>query len=76
MLLPVSTSTKVFHDLIKPNAKEIRFLRGRIPFIGINTKGQYVNWHLWDQKAPDGVEHVKANGMHDSMIVVFGESLF
>ena len=76
MLLPVSTSTRVFHDLIKPNAKEIRFLRGRIPFIGINTKGQYVNWHLWDQKAPEGVEHVKANGMHDSMIVVFGESLF
>jgi len=58
MLLPVSTSTKLFHDYIKPNAKEIRFIRGRIRFLGTNTKGEYVT-----NKAP----------MHDSMIVVFGQ---
>jgi hypothetical protein len=57
MLLPVSTSTKVFHDLILPNAKEIRFLRGRVKFVGVNTKGEKVT--------------TKA-GMHDSMVVVFG----
>jgi site-specific DNA-methyltransferase (adenine-specific) len=56
MLLPVSTSTKLFHDWIKPNASEIRFLRGRPRFLGKNTKGEYV-----ENKA----------GMHDSMIVVF-----
>jgi hypothetical protein len=56
MLLPVSTSTKLFHDHIQPNAKEIRFIKGRIKFIGINTKGELV-----DNKAP----------MHDSMIVIF-----
>ena len=56
MLLPVSTSTKLFHDHIKPNAKEIRFIRGRVRFSGINTKGEFV-----ENKA----------GMHDSMIVVF-----
>ena len=55
LLLPVSTSTKLFHDLIQPNAKEIRFLRGRVKFEGVNTKGEYVT-----NKA----------GMHDSMIVV------
>lgn len=55
MLLPVSTSTALFHDYIKPNAKEIRFLRGRVRFRGINTKGEYVT-----NKTP----------MHDSMIVV------
>ena len=55
LLLPVSTSTALFHDWIKPNAKEIRFVRGRIRFQGINTKGEYVT-----DKAP----------MHDSMIVV------
>ncbi len=71
MLLPVSTSTKLFHLHIQPNAKEIRFVKGRIKFIGINTKGQYVNWHLWDLKAPEGVEHVKNSGMHDSMLVIF-----
>ena len=56
MLLPVSTSTVLFHEHIKPNAKEIRFVKGRIKFLGVNTKGEYVT-----NKAP----------MHDSMIVVF-----
>ena len=55
-LLPVSTSTKLFHDVIKPNAEEIRFIRGRVKFIGINTFGKRVT--------------TKA-GMHDSMIVIF-----
>ena len=56
MLLPVSTSTKLFHDHILPNQKEIRFIKGRIKFLGVNTKGEYVT-----NKAP----------MHDSMIVIF-----
>jgi phage N-6-adenine-methyltransferase len=56
MLLPVSTSTKLFHDVILPNADDIRFLRGRVKFEGINTFGERVT-----NKA----------GMHDSMIVVF-----
>lgn len=32
LLLPVSTSTILFHNIIKPNAKEIRFLKGRLKF--------------------------------------------
>lgn len=32
MLLPVSTSTKIFHEVILPNA-EVRFWRGRINFL-------------------------------------------
>jgi len=55
-LLPVSTSTALFHDYIKPNADDIRFIRGRVKFIGINTFGEKVS-----NKA----------GMHDSMIVIF-----
>lgn len=55
MLLPVSTSTKIFHDVIYPNA-EIRFLKGRVKFEGINTFGKMVNTKC---------------GMHDSMIVIF-----
>ena len=55
LLLPVSTSTVLFHDFIKPNADEIRFLRGRVKFVGINTFGEKVS--------------TKA-GMHDSMIVI------
>ena len=32
MLLPVSTSTKIFHEIIYQNA-EIRFCKGRIKFL-------------------------------------------
>jgi len=39
MLLPVSTSTKIFHDFILPNAKIIRFIRGRIKFEGNKFAG-------------------------------------
>ena len=71
MLLPVSTSTKLFHDWIKPNCDNIEFVKGRIKFIGINTKGHYVNWDQWERQAPAGVIHVKNSGMHDSMLVLF-----
>lgn len=57
LLIPVSTSTILFHDVILPNITEpIRFLRGRVKFIGVNTFGEKVS-----NKA----------GMHDSMIVIF-----
>ena len=56
MLLPVSTSTKIFHEVILPNAKDIRFIKGRIKFNGYNTKGEYV---------------VDKPPMHDSMVVIF-----
>ena len=55
MLLPVSTSTKIFHEIIYQNA-EIRFLKGRVKFEGINTFGNRVSDKC---------------GMHDSMIVIF-----
>ena len=58
-LLPVSTSTKLFHDYILPNNPEIRFLKGRVKFKGYNTKGELVS---------------NKCGMHDSMIVIFGNN--
>lgn len=59
MLIPVSTSSEIFHDVIKPNAREIRFVRGRIAFHGVNTKGEYTE---------------TGKPMHDSMIVIFGQN--
>jgi len=59
MLLPVSTSTKVFHEFIYPHA-EIRFLKGRVKFIGVNTFGELVN---------------NKCGMHDSMVIIFRGSI-
>lgn len=40
MLLPVSTSTKIFHEIIYHNAK-IRFLKGRVKFICIEYKEKH-----------------------------------
>jgi phage N-6-adenine-methyltransferase len=56
MLIPVSTSTAIFHDHILPNVTDIRFVRGRLKFGGHNTFGEYVT---------------NKPGMHDSMIVIF-----
>jgi len=55
MLLPVSTSTVIFHEYIYGKA-EVRFLRGRVKFEGMNTKGEHV---------------ANKRAMHDSMIVIF-----
>lgn len=58
MLLPVSTSTKIFHEVILPNASSIEFVKGRLKF---------------EQKNKDGKFESKGAGQHDSMIVVFGD---
>lgn len=58
LLIPAATGTKDFHEIILPNA-EVRFLKGRVAFEGINTKGERVT---------------KAKGKHDSMIVIFNHS--
>ena len=42
LLLPVSTSTKIFHELIY-NRSEIRFLKGRLKFNNLKTSGQMDN---------------------------------
>ena len=80
MLLPVSTSTKLFHNYIKPNiTEEIRFIEGRLPFIGINQKEQCVNYHLVQDVTDETIIYegeeiplyVKNSGQHDSMLAIF-----
>ena len=60
LLLPVSTSTILFHYYILPNKKEIRFIKRRVKFIGYNTFGVKVS---------------NIAGMHDSMIVVLKKGI-
>ena len=55
MLLPVSTSTNIFHSIILPYGN-IEFVYRRIKFIGVNSKGEKVN---------------NKCGQHDSMLVEF-----
>ncbi len=62
-LIPVSTSTKLFHEHIKPNAIEINFLKGRIKFGKINEQG---NFYI-----PLNKHGKESSGTKDSMIVVF-----
>lgn len=57
MLIPVSTSTKIFHDHILPNAKEIRYIKGRVKFQRLGEDGKMYT--------------PPRAGMHDSMIVIF-----
>ncbi len=56
MLIPASTETRIFHDIIAPNAK-ILLIRKRVPFKGFNTNGEYVTGKT---------------GQSGSMLVVFG----
>lgn len=84
-LLPVSTSTKLFHHTILSNIKNgIEFIYKRLRFIGINDKGQYVNYDQIQTVTKEKIEYkdpekglieipkfVSQSGMHDSMIVIF-----
>jgi hypothetical protein len=45
ILCPVSTSTKIFHELILLTAK-IEFVRGRLPFEGIDNDGIWCNPYM------------------------------
>lgn len=57
VLVPVSTSTKLFHDIILPNITEpIRFVKRRLKFKGYNKDGKFLT---------------KAPAMHDSMVLIF-----
>ncbi len=62
-LIPVSTSTKLFHDYIKPNATSIEFVRGRIKFGKIDNNGNFYY--------PTNKEGKVQSGTKDSMVVVF-----
>lgn len=73
LLIPVSTSTRLFHNIILPNASDIVFLFRRVSFEGINTRGEWVNpgTGLQSPKNPPA-RKVESKGGHDSMIVIFG----
>jgi hypothetical protein len=63
-LIPVSTSTKLFHEYIKPNAKSIEFVKGRIKFGKIDKNGKFY--------LPFNKYGKTQSGTKDSMIIVFG----
>lgn len=62
-LLPVSTSTDLFHTYIKPNASEIIFVKGRIKFGKLDRMG---NFYL-----PRNAHGKSQSGTKDSMVVIF-----
>lgn len=62
-LIPVSTSTRLFHEHIIPNTSSIRFIKGRIKFGKRDNKG---NFYL-----PLNNKGKTQSGTKDSMIVVF-----
>lgn len=62
-LIPVSTSTKLFHEYIKPNADDIRFIKGRIKFGKLDEEGKFY--------LPLNSKGKTQSGTKDSMIVIF-----
>lgn len=58
MLIPANTDTKIFHNIIVPNA-EVLLIKGRIKFKGYNIKGEYVT---------------NCSGQTGSMFVIFGRN--
>jgi hypothetical protein len=58
MLIPANTDTKIFHNIIVPNA-EVLLIKGRIKFKGYNVKGEYVT---------------NCSGQTGSMFVIFGRN--
>jgi site-specific DNA-methyltransferase (adenine-specific) len=57
LLIPAQTGTKLFHDIILPNAKEVRFRKGRIQFEKLDENGNRAK--------------MKGGNPLDSMIVIF-----
>jgi len=78
-LLPVSLSTALWHDTIKPNMTYWFEHRGRLRFIGVNKKGQKVNYDLINEWSNETIVHngktlplyIKGAGQMDTMTVVF-----
>jgi len=57
LLIPASTETKIFHEIIIPHAKVI-LIKKRVMFKGYNTKGEYVT---------------NKTGQSGSMFIIFGK---
>lgn len=56
LLLPAATETRIFHNIIAPNA-EVRLLFRRVKFKGYNSKGEYTE---------------SGTGQSGSMLCIFG----
>ncbi len=81
VLIPDSRDSRLYHRTIREHMTFEYPVEGRIPFIGINTKGQFVNYHLIlpyvtretikDENGKDIPMYVKNNGQHSSAFILF-----
>ena len=73
LLLPVSTGTRIFHDLIQPKAR-IEFIKGRLKFEGIDSDGTWVNPNCGMYRldyVSGSFPQISRSGQTDSMLVIF-----
>lgn len=68
-LLPVSTGTKIFHELMLQHGS-IEFIKGRLRFEGIDRSGNHINpgEGMYKFNAPPGATQLKRSGQFDSML--------
>lgn len=62
-LLPVATSTIIFHESILPLSTEIRFIKGRLKFGKLDKDGRFY--------LPLNKHGKTSSGTKDSMLVIF-----
>jgi hypothetical protein len=74
LLLPASTGTMIFHEVILPYGT-VEFIRGRLLFEVIDSKGNHVNpgkgWNSHLLKVPKDAPKLNQPGQNDSMLVIF-----
>lgn len=76
LLVPVSTSTRIFHSLVMVHGR-VEFILGRLPFEGIDSDGNWCNPGMGMVSLPHvpvGAKQIKRSGQVDLMLIIFGQS--
>jgi len=71
-LLPVSTSTRLFHDYIKPNiTDEIEYVDGRIKFGKLDEDGKFYIPKVEYVNKKGETKYREQTGTKDSFVIIF-----
>jgi DNA N-6-adenine-methyltransferase (Dam) len=74
LLVSVSTSTRIFHDLVMVYGR-VEFIFGRLPFEGVDNDGNWCNPGMGMVPLPNpplGAKQIRRSGQVDLMLIIFG----
>lgn len=75
LLLPVSTGTKIFHELMLKYGS-IEFIKGRLKFEGIDKSGNWINpgVGMYDLDVPSDTPQLSRSGQFDSLLWILNNA--